>query len=55
MMNEVNIKKFLEQTEEYLKNNQQDMSPQELDNITELYDDLSHELQRQQLVFDLYH
>ena len=54
-MNEVNIQQFLEQTEEYLRANQQDMSQKELENITELYDDLANELDRQRLMYELYH
>ncbi len=54
-MNEINIKKFLELTEEYLSNNHQDLSPADLDSVNELYDDLTAELSRQQLFDDLYH
>ena len=54
-MNEVNIQKFLEQTEEYLSANQQDLPPEELNSVIELYEDLTDELNRQQLDHDLYH
>mgnify|MGYP006899567101 FL=1 len=54
-MNEVNIQEFFEQTEEYLRVNQRDMSQEELDSVTELYEDLALELDRQQLMYDLYH
>lgn len=53
-MNEVNIQKFLEQTEQYLNTNKQDLLPEELNDIIELYEDLTEELNRQQLAFDLY-
>ena len=53
-MNEVNIQKYLEQIEQYLRANQQDMSEQELNNVIELYEDLTDELNRQQLAYDLY-
>ncbi len=55
VMNEVNIQEFFEQTEEYLRVNQRDMSQEELDSVTELYEDLALELDRQQLMYDLYH
>ena len=54
-MNEINIKKFLELTEEYLRQNHQELSPSDLDSVNELYDDLTAELSRQQLFDDLYH
>ncbi|MBT6550337.1 MAG: hypothetical protein HOM14_03170 [Gammaproteobacteria bacterium] len=54
-MNEVNIQKFLEQTEEYLQTNREDLSKEELNSVIELYDDLSLELDRQQVLYDLYH
>lgn len=54
-MNEINIKKFLQVTEEYLRQHQQDLSPSDLDSVNELYEDLSAELSRQQMFDDLYH
>lgn len=54
-MNEVNIEEFLEQTEEYLRLNKHDMTDEELNNVNELYDDLALELDRQQLLYELYH
>lgn len=54
-MNEVNIQKFLEQTEQYLRSNRQDLSQQELDNAIKLVEDLNNEYDRQQLLYDLYH
>ena len=54
-MNEINIKKFVEMTEEYLRQHQQELSSSDLDNVNELYDDLTAELSRQQLFDDLYH
>lgn len=53
-MNEVNIQKFLEQTEQYLRTNNQDIPPEELNDVIELYEDLTEELNRQQLAYDLY-
>ncbi|MDJ0832900.1 MAG: hypothetical protein QNJ69_05220 [Gammaproteobacteria bacterium] len=53
-MNEINIKKFLALTEEYLRQNQQELSAADLDSVNELYDDLTAELSRQQLFDDLY-
>ena len=54
-MNEINIKKFLQVTEEYLRQHQQDLSPSDLDSVNELYEDLAAELSRQQMFDDLYH
>lgn len=54
-MNEVNIQKFIQQTEDYLQANKEDMSKEELDSVIELYDDFSLELDRQQDRYDLYH
>ena len=54
-MNEINIKKFVELTEEYLRRNHQELSPSDLDSVNEHYDDLTAELSRQQLFDDLYH
>ena len=53
-MNEVNIQKFLEQTEQYLHANLQDMQQEEFDSVIELYEDLTDEINRQQLAYDLY-
>jgi hypothetical protein len=54
-MNEINIKKFVELTEEYLRHNSDQLSELELESVNELYDDLSHELARQQVFDELYH
>ena len=53
-MNEVNIEKFIQQTEEYLRVNHQHLSKKDLKSITELYEDLNNQLARQQLYDDLY-
>ena len=53
-MNLVNIQQFLDMTEEYLRDNHEELSPNELADVTELYDDLSLELSRQQLFDELY-
>lgn len=53
-MNETNIEQFIAQTEEYLRVNHQFLSKNELERVSELYEDLNTELARQQLNEDLY-
>jgi len=53
-MNEVNIQKFLQQTEKYLQMNRDDMTKEELDSVIELYNDLNIEFDRQQDLYDPY-
>ena len=53
-MNEIAIRQFVEETEAYLKQNRRDLDPNELAEVSELYDDLSIELARQQLADELY-
>jgi len=53
-MNEIAIRQFVEQTATYLRRNQECLDPVELDSVTELYQDLTMELERQQLFDDLY-
>ena len=53
-MNEVNIAKFLQLTEEYLRCNGNSLSERERENVNELYEDLSAEYHRQQLFDELY-
>jgi len=54
-MNQINVQNFLQQTEQYLESCEDELSSQELQNIIELYQDLNDELDRQQLLIDLYH
>ena len=53
-MNEIAIRQFVEQTADYLQRHQDCLEPAELDSVTELYQDLTSELERQQLFDDLY-
>jgi hypothetical protein len=53
-MNEIIIQNFLNETEEYLRTNQQQLTKSELDHITELYEDLNNELARQEMRDDLH-
>jgi hypothetical protein len=53
-MNEIAIRQFVEQTEEYIRLYRKTMDQKELDNVSELYDDLTAELDRQQLFDELY-
>jgi hypothetical protein len=53
-MNEIAIRQFVEQTEEYLRLYRNTLDQRELDNVSELYDDLTAELDRQQLFDELY-
>jgi len=54
-MNEIAIRQFVEMTEKYIARHKSDMDQNDLDRITELYEDLSAELSRQQLFDELYH
>lgn len=54
-MNQINVQNFLQQTEQYLESCEDELSSQELQSIIELYEDLNDELDRQQLLVDLYH
>ena len=54
-MNEIDIQQFLDLTEEFIRQNKHNLDKQDLDKVTELYDDLASELSRQQLFDDLYH
>lgn len=54
-MNEINIQRFLELTEEFIRTNKSSLDKRDLDKVTELYEDLSSEASRQQLFDDLYH
>ena len=54
-MNEIDIQQFLRLTEEFIKNNRSSLDKRDLDKVTELYEDLSHEWSRQQMYDDLYH
>jgi hypothetical protein len=53
-MNEIAIQQFVEQTEEYIRLYRKNMDQRELDSVSELYDDLTAELQRQRLFDELY-
>jgi hypothetical protein len=53
-MNEIAIQQFVEQTEEYIRLYRKNMDQRELDSVSELYDDLTAELQRQRLFYELY-
>lgn len=53
-MNEIAIRQFVEQTEEYIRLYRKSMDQRELDSVTELYDDLTAELERQRLFDELY-
>lgn len=53
-MNEIAIRQFVEDTEEYIRLNRNCLNAVELDNVNELYEDLSAELERQTLFDDLY-
>lgn len=53
-MNEIAIQQYVEKTEEYIRKHRNDMDQNELDSVTELYNDLADELSRQQLFDDLY-
>ncbi len=53
-MNEIAIRQFVEQTEEYLRLYRKSMNQRELDSVSELYDDLTAELERQRLFDELY-
>jgi hypothetical protein len=55
VMNQINVQNFIRQTEQYLDANEDQLSPQELENIFALYQDLNDELNRQQALLDLYH
>ncbi len=54
-MNEIAIRHFVEMTEKFIRQHKNEMDPQDLDRVTELYEDLSAELSRQQVFDDLYH
>ena len=54
-MNEIDIQQFVKLTEDFIRKNRSQLSTQDLEKVTELYDDLSQELCRQQLFDDLYH
>jgi len=54
-MNRINVQNFIQQTEQYLESFEDELSPDELDNIIELYQDLHDELDSQQLFPDFYH
>lgn len=54
-MNEINISQFPELTEEFIRTNKKSLDKCDLDEVTELYEDLSSEVSRQQLFDDLYH
>ena len=53
-MNETMVQNFIEETEKYLKSNRHLLDPGDHERITELYDDLMFELERQQAFDDLY-
>ncbi len=53
-MNEIAIRQFVEQTEEYLRLYRKSMNQREMDSVSELYDDLTAELERQRLFDELY-
>jgi uncharacterized protein YlaN (UPF0358 family) len=53
-MNEIAIRQFVEDTEEYIRLNRHCLDPVELDNVSELYEDLAAELERRSLFDDLY-
>lgn len=53
-MNEIAIRQFVEQTAEYIRLYQKNLNQRELDSVSELYDDLCAELERQQLFDELY-
>jgi hypothetical protein len=54
-MNEIAIRHFVEMTEKYIRQNKNSMDQSDLNQVTELYEDLSAELSRQQLFDELYH
>ena len=53
-MNEIAIRQFVEQTEEYMRLYRKNLDQKELDSVSELYDDLTAELERQRLFDELY-
>ena len=54
-MNEIDIQQFVKLTEEFISTHKHSLEKRDLEKVTELYDDLSMELSRQQLFDDLYH
>ena len=53
-MNETMVQNFIDTTQKYLKANQGQLDAVDRERITELYDDLMFELERQQAFNDLY-
>lgn len=54
-MNEIDVELFVRLTEDYIRKHSHNLDKRDLDRVSELYDDLSQELSRQQLIDDLYH
>ncbi len=54
-MNEIYIRQFVKLTEDYIRRHREDLDQRDLEKVTELYEDLSLELSRQQLIDDLNH
>lgn len=54
-MNEIAIRQFVELTEQYIKQNREHFDQKDLEQVSELYEDLATELARQQLFDELYH
>lgn len=48
-MNETALMQYVEQTEDFIRRNRNDLEPHILRSLTELYDDLSEELNLQHL------
>ena len=53
-MNEIAIAEFVRETEEYIRAHRASLDHHELVCVTELYEDLTAELDRQQLFDELY-